>query len=250
MGGAEIWEVGDAYEAYVGRWSRMVAAEFVRDLAREPGLRWLDVGCGTGALSAAITGAAAVVGVDRSLGFVRKRRDVVNGDGTALPLRTAAFDVVVSGLALNFMPDPAAAVAEMARVAREGGTVAAYVWDYGDGMAMMRHFWDAALEIDPDAGELDEMRRFAMCAPEPLRDLWTDAGLREVETGAIEVPTVFSDFGDYWAPFLGGQGAAPAYVARMTETMREQVRERLEERLGGGEIALTAKAWTVRGVRC
>src|SRR3954451_3730561 len=134
MSDADVWGVGDAYEAYVGRWSRKVAAEFVRGLAREPGLRWLDVGCGTGALSAAITGAATVVGVDRSLGFVRERGNVVNGDGTALPIGTAAFDVVVSGLALNFMPEPGAAVEEMARVARDGGTVAAYVWDYGAGM--------------------------------------------------------------------------------------------------------------------
>jgi SAM-dependent methyltransferase len=249
MSGGDVWEVGDAYEAYVGRWSRRVAREFVSGLGRADDLRWLDVGCGTGALSAAITGAAAVVGVDRSAGFLRGRRAVVNGDGGALPVRSASFDVVVSGLALNFMPDPRAAVAEMARAAREGGLVATYVWDYGNGMQMMRQFWDVAAEVDPAQAGEDEVRRFPMCRPEPLRDLWIGAGLRDVATGVIEVPTVFADFDDYWTPFLGGQGAAPAYVARMDGPTREAVRQRLHERLGDGPIELTAAAWTVRGVR-
>jgi SAM-dependent methyltransferase len=250
MSGGDVWEVGDAYEAYVGRWSRLVAARFVSGLAQEPGLRWLDVGRGTGALSAAIPAPARVVGVDPSLGFIRNGRDVVNGDGTALPFRSAAFDVVVSGLALNFMPDPAAGAGEMARVARDGATVAAYVWDYGAGMQMMRHFWDAAAQVDPAAAEGDELKRFPMCRPEPLRELWAGAGLRDVTTGVIEIPTVFADFADFWTPFLGGQGAAPAYAARLPEPAREAIRLTLRDRLGGGPIELTAAAWTVRGVKC
>jgi len=245
----DVWEVGDAYEAYVGRWSRRVAAEFVRSLAQPAGLRWLDVGRGTGAVSAAIGDAAFVAGVDRSAGFLRGAHAVVNGDGTALPVASGRFDVVVSGLALNFMPDPAAAAGEMARVARSGATVAAYVWDYGDGMQMMRRFWDAAAEADPGARDGDEVRRFPMCRPAALHDLWTGAGLRAVATGEIVVPTVFAGFDDYWNPFLGGQGAAPAYLARQPAETRAAIRERLRGTLGAGPIALTARAWTVRGVK-
>jgi hypothetical protein len=157
---------------------------------------------------------------------------------------------VVSGLALNFVPGPERAVAEFARVAAPGGTVAGYVWDYADGMRMMRYFWDAAAEVDPSAADRDEGPRFPICHPEALREAWTEAGLTEVETRAIEVPTVFADFDDYWRPFLGGQGPAPAYLAAMPPDQREAVRARLDSRLpreADGSIALTARAWAARG---
>ena len=139
------------------------------------------------------------------------------GDARRCRCPTAVFDAVVSGLALNFVPDPGRAAAEFARVAVPGGVAAAYVWDYAEGMAMMRHFWDAAAALDPAAAELDEGRRFPLCRPEPLRDLWTDAGLDDVTVRAIDVPTVFADFDDYWRPFLGGQGPAPGYVMSLTD---------------------------------
>jgi SAM-dependent methyltransferase len=256
-----VWAVGDAYEAYVGRWSRRVAAEFVRRLDVPAGRRWLDVGCGTGALTATVLMTAApahILGVDPSAGFLTAARDRGTdrraafsvGDARSLPLPARRFDVVVSGLAINFVPEPHLAAAEFARVAVPGGVVAAYVWDYAEGMAMMRHFWDAAAELDPAAVDLDEGRRFPLCRPEALRRLWSGAGLDEVVVTSIEVPTVFGDFDDFWAPFLGGQGPAPGYVMSLSEERRRALAKLLRSRLPAnpdGAIPLTARAWVVQG---
>ena len=248
----DVWALADKYEAYVGRWSRPVAREFVGWLGAPAEGRWLDVGCGTGALAGTVR-AALVVGVDRSLGFLSRASAVrVNADATALPLRDGSFDAVVSGLALNFVPRPERAVAELARVAAPGGVVAAYVWDYSGGMQMMRHFWDAAIAVDPFAATADESPRFPICHPPALAAAWTAAGLTRVETRGIEVPTVFAGFDDYWQPFLGGQGPAPSYLAGLPEAQRRAIRDRLAERLpraADGTIPLTATAWAVRGVR-
>jgi SAM-dependent methyltransferase len=262
-GKAEWWGSGNAYEPYVGRWSRPVAREFLGWLAVPSGGRWLDVGCGTGALTEPILSVAApgeVVGIDPSAAFVasalhrvkdsRVRFDV--GDAQALRADPATFDAVVAGLVLNFVPEPREAVAEMARVARPGGTVAAYVWDYAEGMQMMRHFWDAAAELDPRARELDEGSRFTLCRPDPLADLFRSADLHNVEVCAIDVPTVFRDFDDYWSPFLGGQAPAPAYAMSLSQERRAALRERIRANLptnAEGEHHLTARAWAVRGVR-
>ncbi|WP_250005870.1 class I SAM-dependent methyltransferase [Actinoplanes sp. M2I2] len=254
--GNEVWEVGDAYEAYVGRWSRKVAAEFVRWLAVPPGGRWLDAGCGTGALTEAIFGSAdpgAVTGVDPSRGFLRQapaRATRVAGDAAALPLGDGRFDAVVSGLALNFVPRPADAIAEFARVARSGAVVASYVWDYAAGMRMMRYFWDAAAAVVPSAADRDEGPRFPICREPVLRAAWAAAGLHDVTARSIEIPTVFRDFDDFWRPFLGGQGAAPAYLATLPGADQAEIRERLRASLPvspSGAIALTAAAWAVRG---
>src|SRR5579883_2436886 len=175
----DVWASGAAYEPYVGRWSRLVAREFLAWLRLPVERRWLDVGCGTGALSEIILKHAApreVIGIDRSAGYVAYvRRQVQDprahfgvGDARALPYAAAIFDVAVSGLVLNFVPEPERAAAELARVTRAGGTVAAYVWDYAGRMELMRHFWDAAVALDPTALELDEGRRFPLCRPGPL----------------------------------------------------------------------------------
>lgn len=258
----EVWAVGEAYEAYVGRWSRPVAVAFLRWLDVSAGGHWLDVGCGTGALTATILAEADptdVVGVDPAEGFLdNARAQIVDtratfriGDAQSLPLPDRRFDAVVSGLALNFVSDPRRAAAEFARVATSGGMAAAYVWDYAEGMAMMRYFWDAATALDSAATELDEGRRFPLCQPKHLRGLWADAGLDNVTVQAIEVATVFADFDDYWQPFLGGQGPAPGYVMSLTEEHRAAMRDLLRARLPsgpGGSIPLTARAWAVRGV--
>jgi SAM-dependent methyltransferase len=257
----DTWAAGDAYERYVGRWSRLVAREFLVWLDQPAGLEWLDVGCGTGALSATILAAADprfVVGIDPSDGFLALARVLLDsprvrcelGDAQALPLPDAAVDVAVSGLVLNFVPAPARAIAEMRRVVRPGGTVALYVWDYAHGMQLMRHFWDAATALDPAARALDEGMRFPICRPGPLADLLAAAGLEAVTTTAIDVPTVFADFDDYWSPFLGGQGPAPGYCASLPERQRIALRDRLRAALpvdASGRIALTARAFAVRG---
>jgi SAM-dependent methyltransferase len=263
MSRPDVWASGAAYEPYVGRWSRLVAREFLSWLAVPPGKRWLDVGCGTGALTGMIVAMASpahVDAVDRSEGYVAYAQEQVPDPrvrfhvaaAQALPSAAAAYDAVVSGLVLNFVPDPARAAAEMARVARPGATVAVYVWDYAEKMELMRYFWDAAVALDPGARELDEGRRFPLCRPEPLGALFRQAGLADVEVRAIDVPTVFRDFDDYWTPFLGGQAPAPSYAMSRDEAGRAALRERIRAALpveADGSIRLVARAWAVRGAR-
>jgi trans-aconitate methyltransferase len=255
-GSADTWAAGDAYEPFIGRWSRPVAAEFVRWLGVPPGRRWLDVGCGTGALTQTILAMAdpgEVRGVDPSDGFVRHAAERITdarahfSTGSASDLPSGEFDAVVSGLVLNFVPDPPAALAAM-RAAAPRGVIAAYVWDYADGMGLLRAFWDAAVELDPAVADLDEGRRFPLCRPDALDDLWRQAGFGHVDLRAIRVPTVFADFTDYWTPFLGGQGPAPTYVAGLADDARARLRDALQRKLGeAGPIRLTARAWAVRG---
>jgi SAM-dependent methyltransferase len=260
---ADRWDSGHAYEPYVGRWSRLLAREFLGWLAVPPGRRWLDVGCGTAALAECILALAApreVVGIDPSPAYVAFARERLTdprvrfevGDAQALQAASATFDAVVSGLVLNFVAEPGKALSEMVRGARPGGTVAAYVWDYAEGMQMMRYFWDAAAALDPRASELDEGPRFPLCKPEPLTNLFQTAGLERVEVRAIDVPTVFRDFDDYWSPFLGGQAPAPSYAMSLSEERRAALRERIRASLPTdleGEHHLIARAWAVRGVR-
>ena len=218
------------------------------------------MGCGTGALCAAIAdrcAPASVAGVEPSAGFLEAaasslagRAVLHSGTATDIPLEAASVDVVVSGLALNFVPEPGEALLEMARVVVEGGLIAAYVWDYAGRMELMRVFWDAAVERDPAAAALDEGRRFPLCRPEALRGLFVAAGLLHIGVVAIDVPTHFVDFEDYWQPFLGGQGPAPAYAMTLDEAARQALRERIRARLPArpdGSILMKARAWAVRG---
>jgi SAM-dependent methyltransferase len=257
---SNTWASGAAYEPYIGRWSRLVAREFLAWLAVPAGGRWLDVGCGTGALTQTILAVAApsaVRGLDRSEGFVSYARAQVKdprasfetGDAQSLPVGNAEFDAAVSGLVLNFVPQPERMVAELARAVRPGGVAAVYVWDYAGQMQFLRHFWDAVAALDPAAAHLDE-GRFPVCQPGPLAALWQGAGLEQVATRVIDVPTVFKDFDDLWQPFLGGQGPAPGYVMSLSDERRAALRERLRASLPvapDGAIPLIARAWAVRG---
>jgi SAM-dependent methyltransferase len=257
----DVWAGGSAYESYVGRWSRIVAREFLAWLDVPPNSRWLDVGCGTGALTRTVLDTKSpreVIGIDPSDGFVDYARSHINdrrarfevGDAQSLAFEDATFNAVVSGLVLNFIPDQALAAAEMVRVASPGGTVAVYVWDYAGEMQMMRYFWDAVAALDPERNDLDEGRRFPICNPGPLADLFRTAGLRNVEVHAIDVNTRFRDFDDYWTPFLGGAGAAPGYVASLSEERRTALKERLRTNIPSapdGSIDLVARVWAMRG---
>ena len=257
---SDTWEHGDPYEQYVGRWSRRVAPLFLSWLSIPAGRRWLDVGCGTGALSAAILDQCSpksVTGVEPSEGFRAKAGELLagrahfhQGDAARIPLDNASVDATVAGLVLNFVPDSRAGLAEMVRVTAGGGTIAAYVWDYAGKMELMRYFWDAAVELNPEAAKMDEGLRFPLCRPEALSRLFESAGLRWVEVTAIDVPTPFANFEDYWRPFLGGQGPAPAYAMALDESARARLHDRIRERLpqkADGSIALTARAWAVKG---
>jgi SAM-dependent methyltransferase len=259
----DAWQAGDHYEAYMGRWSRMVAPRFLDWLALPGGLDWLDVGCGTGALSAAVMtrcSPRSLRAIDPSPAFVAATRArlsdagalVEMGEAQALPDESASRDAIVSGLVLNFVPDKAKALAEMKRVARPGATVAFYVWDYpGGGMEIMRTFWEAAVALDSATADLSEDRRFPMCTPDVLAALATGAGLARVECVAIEVPTVLQDFEDYWRPFTLGAGPAPGYCASLAPDARRRLQERLRDALprrADGSIHLKARAWAVRSV--
>jgi SAM-dependent methyltransferase len=257
----ESWSSGGAYELWVGRWSRSIAEEFIDWLAVSPGRTWGDVGCGTGALVERILASsdpAGVLGIDRSEAYVLEARNrsgdsrvrLEVGDACALTWAPQTCDVTVSGLVLNFVPDSAAMAREMVRVTRPGGRVAAYVWDYAGGMQMIRHFWDVALEFNRGDSKLDQAERFPLCQPGPLKQLFRRAGLVSVSARAIDVPTVFRDFDDYWRPFLGKQGAAPTYLASMPAETRDRIRVALKSRLvaaADGSIGRIARAWAVQG---
>ena len=259
----ETWIAGDAYESYMGRWSRPVARAFITWLDAPAQARWVDVGCGTGALTAAVLAAVApslVCSLDASAPYVAFARRKVGdarasfaaADARSLPLVDGCADAVVSGLVLNFVPDPDRALAEMARVTRAGGTVAVYVWDYADGMQVLRRFWDVATSLDPGARPLDEGQRFPLCHLPALEARFRAAGLHGVAGRAIDVPASFNDFADYWTPFLGGQGPAPGYVASLGDSQRARLRDRLRAELpvdANGGIHLGARAWAVRGTR-
>ncbi len=257
---ADTWDLGERYEQYVGRWSRQVAPLFVSWLRIPAGRRWVDVGCGTGALCQAILdrcSPSAVIGIEPSEGFLETAKEKLSGRaefrrGTAtdIPLNDSTVDVAVSGLVLNFVEDPRAAVVEMARVAGNEGGIGAYVWDYAGRMEFMRVFWDAAVELRPEAKSKDEGIRFPVCRREALVDLFAGAGLRGIHVTAIDIPTRFANFEEYWRPFLGGQGPAPSYVASLDDSARGRLRDRLRERLpagADGSISLTARAWALRG---
>ncbi len=259
----DAWQAGDSYDLYMGRWSRQIAPRFVNWLGVPAGLDWLEVGCGTGALSAAVLDAGkprSLVSIDSSEGFVATARANVPdarvtfqlGDAQALPLESGSRDAIVSALVLNFLPDRAKALAEMKRVARRGATIGFYVWDYpGGGVEFMRAFWTAAAALDPTARDLTEDKRFPYCTADGLTALAKGAGLASVECTAIEVPTVFKDFEGLWHPFTLGAGPAPGYCAGLASDARERLKDKLRATLShqaDGSIPLVARAWAVKAV--
>ena len=257
------WTDGDSYEMYVGRWSRKTGQKFLAWLDAPREQRWLDLGCGTGALTSQILQdyePTSVVGVEPSEGFLAVAREATRdervqfrqGAGEKVPVDDGAVDFAVSGLVLNFIPDKKRAMEELVRSVDTGGTVAAYVWDYSGHVQFMRYFWDAAIALDPGAREMDEGVRFPICRPAALAELFSKTGLHNVSTAPIDIVTPFADFDDYWSPFLSGIAPAPGYCA----SLDDEARERLKNHLAGilptdpdGMILLAARAWAVRGTR-
>ena len=258
----DIFVESDAFERFMGRWSRRLAPLLVKFASLEDGDSVLDVGSGTGALAFAVTNAmpsVRVTGVDSSSAYVRyaqartpsDRVRFVVGDAQALQLPDATFDKTLSLLVMNFVPDHAKALREMIRVTRPGGLVAAAVWDYGDGMEMLRVFWDEAVALDSAIAGRDE-RNMPLCKEGELAGLWRAEGLQHVQEQPIAIELSFASFDDYWSPFLGGQGPAGAYATSLPETARAALQSRLRKRLLGdrqdGRFTLQARAWTVKGV--
>ncbi|MCY1159832.1 MAG: class SAM-dependent methyltransferase [Citricoccus sp.] len=256
------WARPIAYERFMGRWSRRLAPRFLQWLQAPAGGHWLDVGCGTGALTAAIcarTEPASVLGCDPSepfIGYAREhvpdpRARFVVARAPGLPDRDGGYDSITSLLALNFMPDPAEAVQRMATLlSGPHAQVSACVWDYGEHMQMLDRFWRTAAAVDHRARELSEARRFPLCKPDALERLFREAGLRRVRVDPVWLRTVFTGFEDYWQPLLTGDGPAPAYVATLDDDHRDALCRRLQQALPGGthgRISLLARAWAVRG---
>jgi SAM-dependent methyltransferase len=257
----DLFSGGDAYERFMGRWSRELAPLLVTFAGVRDGDAVLDVGSGTGALTSAVSAAAPssqITGIDPAAPFVAfaqarlpgRRLAFEVGDAQQLRFADGAFDRTLSMLVLNFIPDRSKALAEMIRVTRPGGTIAGAVWDYGEGMEMLRVFWDEAVALDPSVDGRDE-RHMPLTRQGQLGALWRSHGLRDVSEQALTIRTEFSSFDDYWAPFLEKQGPAGAYVAGLTPVDRERLRLRLRKRLLGGStdrrIVLRARAWAVRG---
>lgn len=238
-----------------------MAQPFVKWLGVEDHAAWLDVGCGTGALTAAICEfgkPVSVIACDPSGPFLDaasmavpdKRVIFELADAEHLPESAEGFDAVVSGLVLNFVPNPERALRVMRQRLRPGGMVGAYVWDYAGGVDFLRYFWEEAIALDPEAADLDERRRFTICNTENLASLFEAVGLVDIELKGLEVSTAFAGFEDYWQPFLGRTGPAPSYLGSLDGARRERLKERLERRLQPAEdglILLQARAWAVRG---
>lgn len=258
---SSMFSLGDAYELYMGRWSRRLAPAYVSFAAVKDGERVLDVGTGTGVLAAAVeanTRASEIVGIDPSAGFIayakkassspRLRFEV--GDGQALPYRDASFDQAMSLLVLNFIPDHELALHEMRRVTRPGGVVSACVWDYGDGMESLRIFWDEAVALEPAAAPKHE-RNMKLTRQGELGQLWRKAALTEVWEHPLVIEQAFASFDDYWGPFLKGTGPGGAYVVSLDDGRRRQLEARLRARLLGGKhdgaFTFKARVWCVRG---
>lgn len=254
------WKSGDPYEYFMGRWSKLMALEFLNWLNLPNHLSWLDIGCGTGALSEMIyqhSKPSHLTCIDPSEEFLAKTKEKLNNKGEFLvgsvadiPREDYSIDVVVSGLALNFFPDLDSALTEMKRISKPGGFIAAYVWDYSDRMDLLRYFWDAAILIDPNSRNLDEGIRFPICHADNLRSVFQQAELSEVEVTKLDIATYFKDFDDYWNPFLGGQGPAPSYLASLSKSFQAQLKKEIYNKLPiepDGSINLLGRAIAVMG---
>jgi SAM-dependent methyltransferase len=255
-----MFSESDGYERFMGRWSRRLAPLFLQFAQVADGCVVLDVGCGTGALAfaAADIRSVNVTGIDPCTAYIRHAQERAAGypvrfdvgDARALPYPDAAFDRAVSMLVLNFLPEPVTALREMIRVTRPNGIVAAAVWDYGDGMGMLRRFWDEAVALIPGAASRAEGHMpLSRCGE--LAALWRAQGLSNVHEQPLTIESVFMSFDDYWQPFRAGQGPAGSFTVALSETVQEALQSRVRDRLldGGPDrpFTLPARAWAVRG---
>jgi ubiquinone/menaquinone biosynthesis C-methylase UbiE len=260
MEGAATFRVSaDAYERWMGRYSRPLASALIEFAGIAPGMRALDVGCGTGALTGALAtrlGAESTVAVDPSEPFVEACRmqlpgvEAISASAEALPFADETFDAALSQLVVNFMPDAEAGVREMSRVTRLGGLVASCVWDYGGEMTLLDGFWRAAREVAPErAASLDETTVMRWCDERQLRALWDAVGLFDVRVGPLVVSAAYNDFEDLWSPLPAGVGPAGSFCKSLDEERRAALNEAFRRGLEvpDGPFELSARAWAVTG---
>lgn len=243
----------EAYDRYMGAWSRRLAPRLAAFAGVTPGMRVLDVGSGPGALTeelARLVGGDAVTAVDPSVPFVEAARtrqpdvDVRLARAESMPFASGTFDAALAQLVVHFMTDPVAGLAEMARVTRTGGIVAACVWDYAGDRGPLGPFWQAVRAVDPHA---DDESRLAGTGVGQLSRLFREAGLTDVSEEALAVTREYPGFEAWWEPFTHGVGPGGAYVARLDGVSRTELRERCRSMLAAGPFALTAHAWAARG---
>lgn len=249
----------EGYQRRIGRYGPSLARGFIAACGLAPPQRALDVGCGTGALTAELVrtlGPDAVAGADPhavSVQICRERLpdvDVRVAPAEALPFGDASFDAALAQLVVAFMDDPRAGVLEMCRVVRPGGTVAACVWDFGEGMRALRAFWDAATAIDQAARDFDQANSHAYTTAEGLAELWSSAGIRDVRTGQVVAESRYADAADLWEPMQVPDGTPGRYLENVPAGRREEIRRRMLDALevpDAGAFTLTARAWFVRG---
>jgi SAM-dependent methyltransferase len=244
----------EAYDRFMGRYSEPLAPQLADFAAIVRGQRVLDVGCGTGALTAELVGrlgAAAVTAVDPSEPFVAAARerypdvDVQEASAEDLPLPSGSFDASLAQLVVHFMQDPVAGLREMARVTRRAGVIAACVWDHGGGQGPLSIFWDAARELD--AAMTDEFTGPG-AREGHLAELFGAAGIQKIEDTMLSVRVEHPTFEEWWEPYTLGVGPAGAYVASLTPDQREDLRERCRDRLPAPPFVLQARAWAARGL--
>src|SRR5215218_3947884 len=259
MTGADTFRVAEAYDRHVGRYARALALALADFAGVEPGMRALDVGCGPGALAAVLAerlGGANVCGAEPSEPFANACRarlpevEVVSAPAERLPFEDDAFDATLSQLVVNFMSDAEVGVRELARMTRPGGVVASCVWDYAGEMTLLRAFWDAAREVDPErAAAADEGVVMRWCGEGELADLWRAAGLGSVRFGSLVARAKYANFEDLWSPLPTGVGPAGAFCKSLEKGDRAALRDAFRRRLGVGDgpFELTARAWSVLG---
>ena len=254
-----LWNSSDAYDRYMGRWSRKAAPLFLNWLDAPAENSWVYMGCGSDGLTHQIAtncSPSQLLGIDSPEGFLKAAKGQVPsaefrvGSAVKLEIPDSSMDFAVCGLVLNFVPAGGKVISEMAHIVRPGGTVASYVWDYAGHTPIMRCFFDAALAIDTGASAFDDGVNAPICRPQPLKDAFGFAGLVDVETTAIDIPTPFVDFDDYRSPFMGGTGSAPRYCMSLEDSVRNQIETSIQAKLPtgpDGEILLAARAWAVKG---
>lgn len=246
----------DTYDRFVGRYAPALARKLVAYAGVQAGDTALDVGCGPGALTtelATLLGAAQVFAAEPSEPFANAARSRlpevrIEIAPESLPFEDASFDRVLAQLVVNFLKDAPAGLSEMRRACRPGGSISAAVWDYGGGMTMLRRFWDAVIETDPEAYGRHE-GRMHYSTPEELAALWEETGLVDVRTTSVEVTASYENFDDLWAPFEKGVGPAGSYTITLDPPAREALRTRYRQILnvGSDPFTLTAKAWLTTG---